>query len=38
MRWHVWGTGEVHTGFWWGDLMKRDHLEYPDVDGRIILK
>ena len=25
------GRGEVHTGFWWGDLRK-------DVDGRIILK
>jgi hypothetical protein len=42
MRWtgHVsrWGRGEVHTGFWWGDLRKRDHLEDPGVDGRIILK
>ena len=18
--WHVWGTGYVHTGFWWRDL------------------
>jgi hypothetical protein len=30
--------GEVHTGFWWGDLREGDHLEDPDVDGRIILK
>jgi len=21
------GTGEVHTGFWRGDLRERDHLE-----------
>jgi hypothetical protein len=30
--------GEVHTGFWWGDLREGAHLEDPDVDGRIILK
>jgi hypothetical protein len=28
----------VHTGFWWGSLGKRDNLENPDIDGRIILK
>jgi len=32
------GRGEVHTGFWWGGLRDRDHLGYPDVDGRIILR
>jgi hypothetical protein len=32
------GRGEVHTGFWWGDLREGDHLEDPGVDGRIILK
>ena len=26
--WQMRGRGEMHTGFWWGDL---------DVDGRIIL-
>jgi hypothetical protein len=31
--WHVWGTGEVHTGFWWGDLRERDLLEDLGVDG-----
>jgi hypothetical protein len=30
--------GEVHTGFWRVDLREGDHLEDPDVDGRIILK
>jgi len=41
MRWagHVarTGRGEVYTGFWWGNLRERDHLEEPGVDGRIIL-
>jgi hypothetical protein len=30
--------GEVHTGFWQGDLRERDHLTDAGVDGRIILK
>jgi hypothetical protein len=25
--------GEVHTGFWWGNLRERDHLEEPGIDG-----
>jgi len=29
------GRGEMHTGFWWGNMSKRDYLEDPDVDGRI---
>jgi hypothetical protein len=36
--WHIWETGEVQTGFWWGDVMDRHHLEDVDLDGMIILK
>ena len=42
MRWtgHVarMGTGETYTGFSWGNLRERDHLEDPSVDGRIVLR
>jgi hypothetical protein len=34
----VWERGEVHTGFWWGNLRERDDLEDMGVNGRIILK
>jgi hypothetical protein len=27
----------VYTGFWWGNLRKRAHLEDPGIDRRIIL-
>jgi len=32
------GTVEVYTGFWWGNLRERAHLEDYGVDGRIILR
>ena len=25
--------GEVHTGFWWGNLRQRDNFEDLGVDG-----
>jgi hypothetical protein len=28
----------MYTGFWWGNLRERVHLEDTGVDGRIILK
>ena len=28
----------MYTGSWWGNVEERDHLEYPGVDGRIILR
>jgi len=30
--------GEVHVGFWWGNMKERDHLEDLGIDGTIILK
>jgi hypothetical protein len=35
---HVWETGKMHTGFWWGDLRENDQLEYVGVDVRTVLK
>jgi len=32
------GRGEVYTGFCWGNLRERNHLEDPDVHVRIILR
>jgi hypothetical protein len=31
------GREERHTGFGWGNLRERDHLDEPGIDGRIIL-
>jgi len=37
--WRLWVTGKIlHTGFWWGEVMERGHLEYLDIDGRVMLK
>jgi hypothetical protein len=32
------GRGEVHTGFWWRNPRESDHLEYPGIDWRTILR
>jgi hypothetical protein len=34
---HIWGRGEVQSGFWYGDL-REDHVGDPGIDGRIISK
>jgi len=42
MRWAGYvarmGGGEEHTGFWWGNPKKGDHLEDLGMDGRVVLK
>jgi hypothetical protein len=32
------GREEEYTGFWWGNLRERGHLEHPGVDVRITLR
>jgi hypothetical protein len=34
----IWGRNEMHTGFWWVNLNKRDNLQDLVVEGSIILK
>jgi hypothetical protein len=29
--WHAWGRGEMHTGFWWGNLEEKGHLEDQNI-------
>jgi len=33
---HIRKTVEVHTGFCWGNLRERDHLEDQCIDGSIL--
>jgi hypothetical protein len=33
----MWETGELYTGFRWGNLRERDQLGVLGVDGRITL-
>ena len=32
------GRGEAYTGFWWGNLRERGHLEDPGLDWSIIVR
>lgn len=32
------GRGEVHRGFWWGNLRERANLEDLSADGKVISK
>ena len=38
LKWAEFGTGEVDTGFWWGNLKEKDNLETLRLGGGIILK
>jgi len=34
----IWGIKEMHTGFWWINLKKRENMQDLGVDISIILK
>jgi hypothetical protein len=36
--WHIWGRGEVFTGFWLEGVKVRDHWEDLGIGGRITLR
>jgi hypothetical protein len=39
MRWAGLLAGEsLYTGFWWGDLRERRHLDDLGLEGRLILR
>jgi hypothetical protein len=33
---HTWERRQMHTKFWLKNLKGRDHLENPDIDGKIL--
>jgi len=35
---HVWERGEMHRGFWWGDLRERDHFPNLGIEERMMLR
>jgi len=35
---NIWGRGEVHTMFQWGNMRGRDHLREPGINGSVVLK
>jgi hypothetical protein len=35
--WWVRGKTEKHTGFWWGNLKEREHLEDLSIDTSVTL-
>jgi len=34
----MYGGEELYTGFWWGNLRERGHLENLGVDGKMHLQ
>ena len=35
--WHLQGKREMHAEFQWGNLKEREHQEYLDLNGIIVL-
>ena len=34
----IWGRREIHTGFWWGNLRGKEHLEDLGIHVKMNLK